>query len=136
MPVDPLDPERIDYFVTDTAIFEDGYCRKRDVHFSSVGMRRKRDIGVRLALGVDAGEIVRWVVGENVVLTLAGITAGIGTDLFLREAMDPFLFGIKSTDLATYLAAALLLFVIATAASLAAAMPVLRIDPAKTLRAE
>jgi predicted permease len=99
-------------------------------------MRRKRDIGVRLALGADAGEIVRWVVGENVVLTLAGIAAGIGAGLFLREALEPFLFGIESTDLATYLAAALLLFLIATAASLVAAMPVLRIDPAKTLRAE
>jgi ABC-type antimicrobial peptide transport system permease subunit len=99
-------------------------------------MRRRRDIGVRLALGADAGEIVRWVVGENVVLTLAGITAGIGAGLLLREALEPFLFGIKSTDLATYLTAALLLFLIATTASLVAAIPVLRIDPAKTLRAE
>jgi hypothetical protein len=99
-------------------------------------MRRKRDIGVRLALGAEAGEIVRWVVGENVVLTLAGIAAGIGAGLFLIYALARFVFGIKTTYLATYLAADLMFFFSAPASFHIAAMPVLRIDLAKALRAE
>ena len=97
-------------------------------------MRRKRDIGLRLALGASVPEMLRSIVGENVVLALAGIAAGVGGALFFREALRPFLFGVTPTDTLTYVAAGVLLFCVAAAASLVAAMPVLRIDPADTLR--
>jgi hypothetical protein len=54
----------------------------------------------------------------------------------LRQALRPFLFGVTPTDLATYVGAGVMLFCVALAATVAAAAPVLRIDPAKTLRAE
>jgi putative ABC transport system permease protein len=99
-------------------------------------MRRKRDIGLRLALGASVPEMLRSIIGENVVLALAGIATGIGAALFFRETLRPFLFGVAPTDTFTYVAAGLLLLCVATAASLVAAMPVLRIDPADTLRSE
>jgi putative ABC transport system permease protein len=99
-------------------------------------MRRKRDIGLRLALGASGNEMLRSIVGENVVLALAGIAAGVGAALFFGEALRPFLFGVTPTDTFTYVAAGILLFCVAAAASVVAAMPVLRIDPADTLRAE
>ena len=99
-------------------------------------MRRKRDIGVRLALGASVQEMLQSIVGENVVLTVGGIAAGIVAAVLFRNALTPFLFGVTSTDSFTYAAAAVLLFCVAAGASLVAAMPVLRIDPADTLRAE
>ena len=99
-------------------------------------MRRKRDIGVRLALGASVSEMLRSIVGENVVLAVGGIAAGIGAALVFREALTPFLFGVTSTDPFTYGAAGLLLFCVAAGASLVAAMPVVKIDPASTLRSE
>jgi predicted permease len=99
-------------------------------------MRRKRDIGLRLALGASVTEMLRSIVGENVALALAGIAAGVGGALFFREALRPFLFGVTPTDPLTYVAAGVLLFCVATTASLVAAMPVLRIDPSDTLRSE
>ena len=99
-------------------------------------MRRKRDIGVRLALGASVSEMLGSIVGENVVLASAGIVAGIAGALMFRQAVSPFLFGVTPTDTVSYLAAGVLLFCVAAGASLVAAMPVLRIDPADTLRAE
>ena len=99
-------------------------------------MRRRRDIGLRMALGASTSGVLRSVVGENVGLALAGIIAGIVGSLFLREALRPFLFGVTSTDALTYVVAAVLLFCIAAGASVIAAMPVLCIDPANTLRAD
>lgn len=99
-------------------------------------MRRRRDIGLRLALGASVSGTLREIVGENVVLAVAGIAAGAAVALFFHQAVRPFLFGVTATDTVTYLAAAALLFSVAVGASLIAAMPVLRIDPADTLRSE
>ena len=99
-------------------------------------MRRRRDIGLRVALGASACEMLRSIVGENVVLTIAGIAAGVGGALFFSETLRPFLFGVTPTDALTYAGAGALLFCVAVAASLGAAVPALRIDPAETLRAD
>ena len=99
-------------------------------------MRRRRDIGLRLALGASGSEMLRAIVRESVLLTIAGIAAGVGGAIFFRQAVTPFLFGVTTTDALTYVAAGVLLFCIAVGASVIAAMPVLRIDPADTLRAE
>jgi len=99
-------------------------------------MRRKRDIGLRLALGANVPDMLRSIVGENLVLVLGGIAAGIVGALFLGEMLRPFLFGVTPTDPITYLSAGALLFIVAAVASVVAAIPVLRIDPAETLRAE
>jgi putative ABC transport system permease protein len=99
-------------------------------------IRRKRDIGVRLALGASAHELLRSVVGENVVLTMAGIVAGIVAAMLFRDVLTPFLFGVTSTDPLTYVAAGLLLFFVAAGTSVVAATPVTKIDPANILRSE
>jgi len=99
-------------------------------------IRRKRDIGVRLALGASAHELLRSVVGENVLLTMAGIVAGIVAAMLFRDVLTPFLFGVTSTDPLTYVAAGLLLFFVAAGTSVVAATPVTKIDPANILRSE
>lgn len=99
-------------------------------------MRRKRDIGVRLALGANVPGMLRSIVGENLVLVAGGIVTGVGGALFLREMLRPFLFGVTPTDPITYFSAGVLLFLVAAVASVIAAVPIMRIDPANTLRSE
>lgn len=99
-------------------------------------MRRRRDIGIRLALGANTSGILRSIVGENMGLALGGIVAGTGGAFFFRQALTPFLFGITATDSLTYATAAVLLFTVAALTSLVATAGVLRIDPGETLRAE
>lgn len=99
-------------------------------------MRRKRDIGVRLALGANVPGMLRSIVGENLVLVVGGIVTGVGVALLLREMLRPFLFGVTPTDPITYFSAGVLLFLVAAVASVIAAVPVMRIDPADTLRSE
>jgi putative ABC transport system permease protein len=99
-------------------------------------MRRKRDIGVRLALGASTSVMLRSIVAENLVLVAGGVVAGLGAAMMLGGLLRPFLFGITATDSVTYVTAAVLLFCIALATSVISALPVLRIHPADTLRAE
>jgi len=99
-------------------------------------MRRRRDIGVRLALGASVSEMLRAVVGENIALTVGGILVGSGLALLFRQALTPFLFGVTATDSLSYVAAGLLLLFVAGVTSFVSAASMLRIDPAETLRAE
>jgi predicted permease len=99
-------------------------------------MRQRRDIGLRLALGASTRGMLRAIAGENLTLAIAGIGAGVLGARLLRQSLQPFVFGVTPTDWATYAVAGVLLFGVAAAASLAAAAPVLKIDPAETLRTE
>jgi putative ABC transport system permease protein len=98
--------------------------------------QRTYEIGVRIAHGARRVDILGLVMGRGLALTGAGIVCGLVGAVAFRRVMASFLFGITTTDVATY---ALAVVVLVTAALLAMAVPALRatrVDPIVALRAE
>lgn len=98
--------------------------------------RRAREIGVRLALGAQAGSVVRRVLREGVALALAGVGIGIVLAYLSARAMGALLAGVQPDDPATIAAAAALCLATAMAGCLRPAIRAARVDPATALRAE
>jgi putative ABC transport system permease protein len=98
--------------------------------------RRRREIGVRTALGAQRKDVVRLVIGEGMRLTSLGILAGILGALWLTQWLSSLLFEIRPTDPATFSAVSLLLLVVALIACWIPARRAARIDPIQALRAE
>jgi putative ABC transport system permease protein len=96
--------------------------------------QRTREVGIRRALGAQHGDILRLVLGQGLGLTLAGVALGIGGALALTRVMERLLFHVSATDPATFVAIALLLVVVALAASYIPARRAARIDPMAALR--
>ncbi|MGZ6141972.1 MAG: ABC transporter permease [Myxococcales bacterium] len=98
--------------------------------------RREREIGVRMALGAQAGDVLRMVLREGLRLSLFGVLGGIVGALALARLLAGFLYGVSSTDPLTYLLVALGLLLAAAFASFLPARRATRVDPAIALRAE
>jgi ABC-type antimicrobial peptide transport system permease subunit len=96
--------------------------------------QRRREIGVRIALGATARDVVTDVLGQGLRLAAAGLVLGIALALVATRLMAALLFGTSPTDIATYAGAATLLTIIAVAASLVPAVRASRVDPLKALR--
>src|SRR5262249_43760177 len=79
--------------------------------------QRGREIGLRMALGAQRRDILRLVVGEGLLMALAGVAAGLALAGWATRLLGSLLFGISATDLVTYSATALLLLATAAAAS-------------------
>ena len=103
---------------------------------SSGVSRRVNEIGVRMALGARADQVVRMVLGEAVRLTLFGLASGVCAALFLTRLLSSFLFGLKPTDALTFAGAALLLLLVAMLASWPPAYRAASIQPVQALRHE
>jgi predicted permease len=98
--------------------------------------RREREIGVRMALGARAGDVLRMMLGEGLRLSLIGVACGIGAALALARLLPSFLYGVSATDPLTYALVAIALSLTAALASLLPALRATRVDPAISLRAE
>jgi hypothetical protein len=96
--------------------------------------RRTREIGVRMALGADRAAVVRTVIGEGALLTLAGVVAGLLLASVLTRGLGSFLFGVGATDPLTYFAASMLLMLIAPVACYIPARCAASVDPLIALR--
>ena len=81
-----------------------------------VGQRR-REIGVRLALGAQPGTVVRMILGEGAVMAAVGVVLGVGGALALTRVMTSMLYGIAATDAWTFTGAAALVTLVALGAS-------------------
>jgi predicted permease len=97
---------------------------------------RRREFGIRLALGAEAASVLRLVVRSAVWLGLAGVVAGVAASLVVRGFIESKLFGVSGFDPATLTIACLAIVVLCVVASLVPAMRAARIDPARSLRAE
>jgi putative ABC transport system permease protein len=98
--------------------------------------QRRREIGVRMALGATPGAVITDVLGHGLRLTGLGVAAGVVLALAATRLLNALLFGTSPTDAATFAAAAALLVVIAAAASLVPALRASRVDPLIALRDE
>ena len=98
--------------------------------------RRRRELGIRLALGGTPSALVRLVLKRGVLLTGAGIILGLGGSLVLSRMLDSFLFGITSTDAITFVTVSLLLSGIAVFACFLPGRRAANADPLEALRTE
>jgi predicted permease len=98
--------------------------------------RRTNEIGVRMALGAAREQVLRMILKEALLLTAAGMVAGLALALISGNAAATLLFGLKPYDPVTLAAAVGMLSIIAFAASYLPARAAARIDPMAALRVE
>lgn len=98
--------------------------------------QRTQEIGVRMALGAAASDVRTMVVREGVTLAGAGVAIGLVAALAGARVVASMLYGIKSTDAATYAGSAALLIATMLAASYVPAWRASRVDPLTALRCE
>jgi ABC-type antimicrobial peptide transport system permease subunit len=98
--------------------------------------QRTHELGIRMALGATAGQVMASAMKPGIVLGIAGAAAGYVLSLAAVRFLEHLLFGVRTTDPATFAVTAAILLLVTVAASLAPALRVLRLDPAQTLRNE
>jgi putative ABC transport system permease protein len=98
--------------------------------------QRTREFGIRMALGAEAGDVVRMVMKRSMALAVTGIAIGFGAMLYLVRFLQSLIFGVKITDAAAFIAAAGALLGAALAAAYLPARRAVRIRPAEALRCE
>ena len=99
-------------------------------------VQRRREIGVRMALGARAAHVVRRVTAEMLTPVGAGLAVGLACGLAFGKLIESILFEVKATDVMSVAVPLLTLAVAAALAALPPAMRATRIDPARTLRSE
>ena len=101
----------------------------------SVGQRR-REIGVRMAVGARSFDVLRLVLGEGLRITGAGLAIGLAGALAASRVMTAMLFGVSATSIAVYVSALAAIALVTLAATFVPARRATRVDPTLALRAE
>jgi predicted permease len=101
----------------------------------SVGQRR-REIGVRMALGARPSDVLRLVLREGLRITLVGTTLGLLGAFALSRVVTSLLYGVSATDAPTYAASAAAIVVVTLLATFIPARRATRVDPTSALRAD
>jgi putative ABC transport system permease protein len=98
--------------------------------------QRRREIGIRMALGARASDLVGLVVRQGLGLAAGGLALGLSGAFGFTRFLSSQLFGVAPTDPATFAAVATLLAIVALAATVAPAHRAASVDPVVTLRSE
>jgi len=98
--------------------------------------QRTQEIGVRMALGAQMGNVRRMILGQTLKLTLIGVGLGLAGAFGVARFLASLVFGVGTYDTVTFLGVALLLIVVALAASYIPARRAMRVDPIVALRYE
>ena len=98
--------------------------------------RRRQEIGVRLALGAQRGDVVRLVVRQGMVLAIAGVAIGLPVSFALTRLISSLLFEVTPRDPITFAAVTTLLIGVAAVACYLPARRATRIEPIVALRQE
>jgi putative ABC transport system permease protein len=98
--------------------------------------QRTHEIGIRMALGAQRGDVLRLVIAQGMRLTLIGISVGVIGALSTSRLLSSFLFGIKATDFTTMTTVSCLLMAVAFLASYVPARRAAKVDPMVSLRNE
>jgi len=98
--------------------------------------QRTRELGVRVALGAQRGDVLTLVLKHGLRLALAGIVMGVIGALAMTQALSSLLYGVRATDLFTYTVVPVLLGTVAMLATYVPALRATRVDPLTAIRAE
>ena len=98
--------------------------------------QRTQEIGIRIALGAQPGDVLRMVIAQGAKIAGAGILIGLVASFALTRLMTNLLFSVSSADPTTFAAVTVALWVIAMLASYIPARRTLRVDPMSALRCE
>jgi len=98
--------------------------------------QRAREFSIRLAVGANAADLLRLVLGGGLKLTAIGVAIGAAASAVLVRSLTTLLFGVPPLDPLTFVVAPLALTVVALLACLAPAIRALSADPVAALRAE
>jgi len=98
--------------------------------------QRTREIGIRIALGAQAGDVMKLVLRQGMKLVLLGVALGTGVALGVTRVVKFLLFGLSATDPLAYAGVALLLTMVGLLACYLPARRATRVDPMVALRAE
>jgi putative ABC transport system permease protein len=98
--------------------------------------RRRREIGIRRALGAGSPRLIRMLVGRGVALAAAGAAIGAAASLAGVSTLEGLLFGVSPVDAASFALVAAVILVVALLACWWPTSRALRVDPAEVLRSE
>jgi predicted permease len=99
-------------------------------------VRRRKEVGIRMALGATASHVVRAFVGEGVTLATIGLLLGLAGAAAVTRLLSSRLFGITPLDVTTFAMAGAMLVAVAVCASLIPASSAARTDPMQALRGD
>lgn len=103
---------------------------------SYVVTQNTREIGIRMALGAQARDVLKLIVGQGLMLALIGIGLGLLGSLWLTKLVESLLFGVTATDPIVFAAVSALLIMVAILASYLPARRATKVDPMIALRYE
>jgi ABC-type antimicrobial peptide transport system permease subunit len=98
--------------------------------------QRRQEIGIRVAVGADRGQVLRMILRQGVTLAVAGGAVGVAAAFALTRWMEALLYEVRPTDPVTFATVPMVLVVVAILASLLPALRATRVSPVQALRAE
>ena len=98
--------------------------------------RRRHEIGVRMALGAERGDVLHMIMRQGLTLILAGAAIGLAAAWASTRVLESLLFGVRPSDVAAFSSASIVLVTVGLAASYLPARRATRIDPMEALRHE
>jgi putative ABC transport system permease protein len=99
-------------------------------------LQRRREIGIRMAIGAQAGSVVRLVTGEIVTIVVAGAIVGVTLGMASARYLETLLYHVKPTDVGVLTVPSLTILAASLLAAVPAVIRAVRIDPVHVLRAE